>query len=82
MLPTWGSGDAVTDWSIAAIQGAKEAAVGHRIFLVVGTFFHPPEGNTFLVFKRFYCQWGDYMLPTWDHFALPLEVEPPVFQLT
>ena len=58
MLPTWGSGDAVTDWSSAAIQGAKEAAVGHRIFLVVGTFFHPPEGNTFLVFKRFFTANG------------------------
>ena len=50
MLPTWGSGDAVTDWSIAAIQGAKEAPVGHRIFLAVGIFFHPPEGNTYLVY--------------------------------
>ena len=34
-LPTWGSGDALTDWSIAAVKGAKEVLQEKPDLLIV-----------------------------------------------
>lgn len=40
ILPTWGSGDVFTDWSIAAIKGAKEVLKEQQDLLIVVSGIH------------------------------------------